>query len=242
LTSARRIVVTGGAGGIGSACARRLAAHGHDVVCLDRVAPADDFGQSIVVDLADPDAVRATFDGIGRPLHGLVAAAGIGGAQAADGPVDELTFSSWRAVMSSNLDSLYLTLNAALPLMLDSAPASIVTIGSVAALVASPGGAATHAYAASKGAVVSLTRTVAITYASRGIRANCVCPGAVATPMLDRFAEQFPTARDDLARRHPLGRLAQPSEVAATVEFLLGDDAAFVTGAMVPVDGGLTAW
>lgn len=150
----------------------------------------------------------------------MIAAAGVGGAPAGDGPVDNLPWEGWRLLMSANVDTLFVTLRECVPL-LTTGTGSIVTLGSIAALVGNHGGAPTHAYAATKGAVISLTRAVALTYAHLGIRANCVCLGAVDTPFLQAYRDAYPDQIGALEARHPLGRVGRPQKIAAFIEFLL---------------------
>jgi len=252
-----RVLITGGAGGIGSSIALRLAAAGHELVLIDRRAPAGDAPAAVLnalfvpADLTDPDSTRAAFATVaaGDRLDGVVAAAGVGGAQIGDGPVDQLPFEAWRAMMAANVDTVYLTLRECVPLLRDGA--SIVTLGSIAGLVGNPGGSPTHAYAASKGAVISLTRAVAMTYAARGVRANCVCPGAIETAGLAALRTQLATARgvpeegvleqvmvDEWHMDVALGRPGRPEEVGELFAFLLSPRAGYLTGATVNIDGG----
>ena len=147
----------------------------------------------------------------------------------------------WEDTFSVNVTGTFLMSKAVLPGMLARGSGSIVHNASCVGLA---GGEAIAAYAASKGAVVLLTRSMALDYASSGIRVNCVCPGSVDTPMLDREMEEMggaETVRPLFAQKHPLGRIGTSDEVAAAVIFLASDDAAFITGASLPIDGGRLA-
>jgi len=147
-------------------------------------------------------------------------------------------------VIGVNLTGVFLTLKHALPFLLEAGGGAIVTIGSTASLVAA---GRTASYDASKGGVLQLTRAVAVEYAEQGIRANCVCPGVVRTDLAaNSRVLDAPLSADDAAGpstrlRIPMPRAADPSEIAAVVAFLCSDDASFLTGAAVPVDGGYTA-
>jgi NAD(P)-dependent dehydrogenase (short-subunit alcohol dehydrogenase family) len=169
----------------------------------------------------------------------VVAAAGI--ARSSD--THATTLEEWELVLRVNLTGTFLTIKHTLPHLLDRGAGAIVTIGSVASLVAA---GPSPSYDASKGGVLQLTRSVAAEYADRGVRANCVLPGKVRTGLIaNTEALSGASARQATAPsawvEPPLSRLADPAEIAGVIAFLLSDDASFITGAAVPVDGGYTA-
>jgi NAD(P)-dependent dehydrogenase (short-subunit alcohol dehydrogenase family) len=253
----RRILVTGGASGIGRASAARAAADGAAVVVADvrreladeaaaAIRDAGGHATAVACDVADEAAVTAAVAGALDTLGGLdgvVAAAGI----ATGGRTHDLTLHDWELVLRVNLTGVFLTLKHALPALVEAGGGTIVTIGSVSSVVIGAGGSAVS-YKAAKGGVLQLTKAVAVEYAADGIRANCVCPGAVATN-LGRHARELAsvttTPRGEPApaieMTPPMARPADPAEVGSVVSFLLSDDAAFMTGSAVMVDGGYTA-
>jgi NAD(P)-dependent dehydrogenase (short-subunit alcohol dehydrogenase family) len=226
-----RALVTGAGSGIGAAVAHRLADEGFDITVAD-VEPdavATDLGATAVrLDVRDEPSVAQAMDGV----EILVNAAGIGSTTDAPGTSLEV----WEDVFAVNARGTFLCCKHAIPGMKERGGGAIVNVASVAALVGLKNRAA---YAASKGAVVSLTRALATDHASDGIRVNAVCPGAIDTPWVQRLVEQAGESLDVLKARQPMGRLGRPEEVADAVLYLA--TAEFVTGAILAVDGGLTA-
>lgn len=248
----RVCVVTGGAMGIGEATAGCLAAERGAVMILDltftqaqaaadRIISAGGFAEAYACDVSDEAAVRDVFAQI-ELHHGrvdvLVNNAGIAGPQ---GPVETVSLADWRALMAVNLDGVFLCTREAVDRMITTGRGVIVNVSSVYGLVGSPGAAAYHA---SKGAVRLFTKATALQVARHGIRVNSVHPGFIDTPMVEAFAGasgQPDAARKALAALHPVGRLGRSEEVASVIAFLASDDASFMTGAEVVVDGGYTA-
>lgn len=245
----RIALVTGGGSGIGQATAIAFAEAGAAVVVadidryggLDTVARIRDrqgeaaFVECDVTQAAQVEAmVDRTLSEFGR-LDCAFNNAGISGGWVSLLECDEATFDQ---VMSVNVKGVWHCLRAQVRAMLRGGGGAIVNMASVAGLIGTP---MLPAYGASKHAVVGLTKSAALGYATQGIRVNAVCPGFIDTPMVDAFIEQVPEMVDAVQQAAPAGRIGRPEEVAATVVWLCSDAASFVTGAAIPIDGGLTA-
>ncbi|WP_433163587.1 SDR family NAD(P)-dependent oxidoreductase [Kribbella sp. CA-247076] len=239
----RTVVVTGGAAGIGRGAVERFVAAGDSVVVLDRDADAltaleKELGvRGLVVDVGDRSALAAAAAELDR-VDVLVCAAGV----QRYGTVVDTPPEVFDEVMAVNVGGVFFACQAFVPKL--PRGGSVVVVASVQAYAAQKSVAA---YSMGKGALLSLVRAMAVDHAADGIRVNAVCPGSVDTPMLRTSAAQFGGGRstDDVVaewgRSHPLGRVATPGEVAEVIHFLASPAAAFVTGADVKVDGGLTA-
>ncbi|MEM9669869.1 MAG: SDR family NAD(P)-dependent oxidoreductase [Pseudomonadota bacterium] len=240
------ILITGAASGIGRAAALKLAAEGTRLTLIDRDASGLDTllsehsggdWQAVPMDVSDPDA-WAALDLGDAPLTGGVIAAGISDAA----PITELSFSDWRRVLSINLDGAFLALQAVLRHAGEGA--SIVAVSSATGKKAVPN---TAAYGASKAALSQIVKVAALEAAPRQIRVNAIAPGGVKTPMFSNlgFFKELTALHGDedaawsaMAVETPLKRFSEPEEMAALIAFLLGPDAASITGAVLDCDGG----
>jgi len=247
----RSAVITGAGSGIGQAMALLFAHEGARVFVADingeaaeataaRVVAEGGQAQAMAVDVIQPDQVQAMIERA-HALYGridiLCNNAGIGSTT----DVVESDPDEWDRVMTVNVKSVFLGCKYVIPIMIAQGGGAIVNTASVAGMV---GIVKRASYSASKGAVIALTRQVAMDFIDQGIRVNCVCPGTVDSPWVGRLLQQAddPTAaRASLVARQPMGRLGNPEEIAKAALYLVSDDAAFITGTGLVIDGGLTA-
>lgn len=237
-------LVTGASRGIGAACARGLAEAGYDIgigyagdeAAADATALAvREIGVQAMThraDVSNPEAaaelVSAVEEGLG-PLDALVLNAGI----TRDGPALRMDPDDWNAVLQTNLSGAFFTARPALRGMLKRRAGSVVAISSVVGLT---GNAGQVNYAASKAGMIGMVKTLARESAARGVRVNAVAPGYITTDMTAAIPEEY---REKIQAATPLGRLGEPDDVAAAVRFLCSEDAGFMTGTVLSVDGGL---
>jgi NAD(P)-dependent dehydrogenase (short-subunit alcohol dehydrogenase family) len=235
----RLAVVTGAYRGIGRACAEALAAEGATVIATDVMAEDPGYGvpgilyrQCDVGSEADWEAIAHEIrDGAGH-IDILVNAAGVAPTKSG---AHDVSVADWDFILRVNQTGVMLGMRMATALMLGRGPLSIVNISSIWGMV---GGTGQIAYHASKGAVINMTRNVAITYARQNIRANAILPGLIDTEMVRAQKPEMNAATLALT---PMGRIGLPEEIAKGVVFLASDDSSFITGAMLPIDGGFTA-
>ncbi len=218
----KTIVITGGASGIGSATAEKCRAEGGKVMVLDRAE----------ADVSDESQVQAFFASLKGPIHALVNSAGV----AVRKTVIDQDVESWDRVMAVNVKGSYLCSKYAAPRM-KPAGGAIVHLSSVVGLTGVRNRAA---YSTSKGAIVALTRNMAMDLAGDKIRVNCVCPGFTRTPFTAGLLSD-PEKEAKLLALHPLGRLGEAIDIANAIAFLISDDASWITGQAIAVDGGFTA-
>lgn len=247
----KRALITGAGSGIGRASAMRFHQGGAAIMCADiDLAAAEDVAnhigqlggraEAIRVDVADREAVQRALQGTVDAFGGLDVLfnnAGVG-----SGP-------GWEATIRINLEGVYNGLYYGAEMMAERGGGSIINTASILGIVGMapfpgepivPRDYGMGAYAASKGAVVQLTRQFAVSYGSRGVRVNAIAPGFIVTPMTALFRE-VPEVDQFLISLHPMGRLGQPEEIAAAAAFLASDEASFINGVILPVDGGYTA-
>lgn len=229
----RIVLITGGSRGIGLACARRFAALGDQVAVTYNSSPPPDDLFGVKCDVTSTDEVDAAFSAVeehfGGPVEVLVSNAGI----TRDGLLLRMKEDDFAAVVDANLTAAYRVTKRAAQQMLRARRGRIILMSSVVGLLGSAGQAN---YAASKAGLVGFARSLARELGSRSITVNVVAPGPVATDMTAALGEQ---RLAELTAAVPLGRMAEPDEIAGVVVFLASPDAAYITGAVVPVDGGL---
>jgi NAD(P)-dependent dehydrogenase (short-subunit alcohol dehydrogenase family) len=249
----RTCIVTGGASGIGKATCIRLAKEGADVAVTDL---DDDAGAALSdtisqnggtaeywhLDVTNEEEVARVLaevaDKFGR-IDVVVNNAGISGA---DKPTDELSSEEWRKVMDVNVNGVFYCTKAAIPHLRKAGGGSIINLSSIYGIVGAPD---IPPYHASKGAVREMSKTDAVLYAKEGIRANSVHPGFIWTPLVEAMAEASEEGKDafraNLDSLHPVGHVGEPEDIAAGIAYLASDDAKFVTGSELVIDGGYTA-
>ncbi|MEZ5188930.1 3-oxoacyl-ACP reductase [uncultured Microbacterium sp.] len=241
----RVAIITGGASGIGLATAHRFAAEGARVVIADLdeatgQRAADEVGGVFrTVDVADEASVNALFDGVAAELGAVdIAFNNAGISPADDDSIETTELPAWDRVQDVNLKSVYLCSRAALRHMVPAGRGSIINTASFVALL----GSATSqiSYTASKGGVLAMTRELGVQFARQGIRVNALCPGPVNTPLLQELFAKDPERAQRRLVHVPVGRFAEPEEMAAAVAFLASDDASFITATAFVVDGGIT--
>ena len=244
----KRAFITGAASGIGEAVARLFAAQGAKVVIgdIDETAGqrvVDDIGSSAVfrfADVADSVGLKAALDWTAANcggLHVLVNNAGI----PLVGNVEETAEADFDRVYRVNVKGMYLSTQAALPIILKGGGGVILNMASIASLIGIP---ERFAYSTSKGAVLSMTRSIATDYMNKNVRCNCICPARVHTPFVDGYLKSAYPGREqemfqELSAYQPLGRMGTPEEVAQLALYLCSDEASFITGQAFPIDGGV---
>ena len=229
-------IVTGATSGIGEETARQLMSKGAQVLAVGRSAEKgaelEKRGAKFYAcDLSDPEQIAALCAQIARDypkVDILINNAGM----SVDGTVETLALEQWEKIFALNVTSIFLMSKYILPLMRKNGYGRIVNIGSTAGTVGAWG---LHAYSATKGAVIQLSKSMAAEYAKENILVNCVCPGGTLTPLMEGIG-----GLDEFAKLFPIGRLGQPEEIARVIVFLASDEASFTVGSTVMVDGGFT--
>jgi len=247
----KAVLVNGAASGMGAATATALAAEGAGVVLFDLQADrVEDLaatlgGVAVVGDAAEQADARRAVEAAGERFGGLDGLVTCAGADVGRGPLGDLDDDNWDAGIHANLETCTVTAAAALPALVERRGA-IAIVASLGALTAGPGLAA---YNAAKSGLLAVTRSLAIDYGPRGVRINAVCPGWIDTPMVQAamvdFAERLDLGPEEAYARAtaplPLKRAGTPEEIASVCLFLISEDAAFMTGSYIPVDGGTLA-
>ena len=237
------VFVTGAASGIGHATCIRLAEEGANIVCSDVnnvegiVAKVKELGRDAIgftCDVSDEEAVVATVKSAMEHFDKLDVLCNVAGIMRSD-HTHELAFKDWKKILAVNVDGTFLMTRECLPHLLKRKGSNVVNISSTAALGSHPWMAA---YAASKGGILSFTRSIAVEYVKQGLRANAICPGGIATPFHAQFKMPKGGDMDLLKGAMPFMKYAGPEHVASTIAFVASDDARYMTGAEIRVDGG----
>jgi len=239
-------LVTGAASGIGAASALAFAAAGAQVAACDRdlagaeataklIAEAGGEAIAVAVDVTDPDQTQAMVDRVVEAFGRLDCAHNNAGITGATAPLDKYAVSEWDKVVAVNLTGVFLCLRAEVPAMKAGGGGAVVNTASFSGLVAVP---RIPAYVASKHGVVGLTKAAAVEFGRTGVRVNAVCPGSTRTPMVEGFSGGDARIEEAMAAVSPMQRLAEPDEIARTVVWLCSDEASFVNGHSLAVDGG----
>jgi NAD(P)-dependent dehydrogenase (short-subunit alcohol dehydrogenase family) len=239
LLAGRRVLVTGAGGGIGRVIAARAAREGAALGLLGRTRSsleAVGVGAVATADVSDAGALETAIDGLAEELGGLDGLVTAAAMDCAWAPTGEMDLGEWDRTIATNLSGAFYTCRFALPHLLAAGRASIVNITSVAGIRA---WAEDVAYNASKAGVELLTKTLAVEYAGRGVRANCLAPGVIEGGMTDDLPSD--EERERLQRLHPARRFGEPEEVAHAAVWLLSERSSYVTGTTLPVDGGFLA-
>jgi NAD(P)-dependent dehydrogenase (short-subunit alcohol dehydrogenase family) len=237
-------IVTGGASGIGKATVELFTREGAKVLAADW----DERGADVVaglpdaafvkVDVSSVEDVRTMVRGAVERFGGLDVIFNNAGVEGEQGATADCSLENWDRVIGINLKGVFLGMKYAIPEMLKRGGGSIINTASVAGLV---GFAGIPAYCASKGGVIQLSKAAALEYATQGIRVNVICPGVIATPMVERFTSASPAVREALEASEPVGRFGTAEEVAMMALYLASDDSSFCTGAPFIIDGGFVA-
>ncbi|QCC52721.1 SDR family oxidoreductase [Halapricum salinum] len=239
-------IVTGGSTGIGRSAAIRFAEEGASVVVADvnvddgeqTVAAITDAGGEatfVETDVSDEADVEAMVETAVETYGGLDFAFNNAGIEGETGSASEQPTTNWERVIDVNLKGVFNCMRAEIPAMLESGGGSIVNTASIAGVVGFPG---LSPYVASKHGVIGLTKTAAIEFSGDGVRVNAICPGVIETPMVQRSQEDSPEQMEQVKAATPMGRIGQPEEIGDAAVWLCSDDASFVTGESLVIDGG----
>lgn len=244
-------LITGAGRGIGEAIAKTFARQGANVVVLDvereqaeevteAIHKEGGTAMSIAADVSKENEMRQAFENILSRFGTLDVLVNNAAVQII-GPLHEFTEEQFDQVVDVNMKGVFIGCKLALPIMMKQSSGVILSVSSVLGVV---GDHDMAIYGATKGAVIALTKSLAVSYGSYGIRVNCVCPGDVNTPMVQHYFDSQPVpaeAREQVSRHYPLKRIAEPEEVANTLVFLASEEASFISGGSIFVDGGLTS-